>query len=115
MAVPVIVLAIGATFIGWLQVPGGWQLVDDWLEPALTAAPDIEVTTAAEVIASVASVALSLVAIALAWWVFVADPAGARGSQASRPRRATCWPTSTASTRSTSRPSCSPGATWATS
>ncbi len=40
---PVIVLAIGATFIGWLQVPGGWQLVDDWLEPALTAAPDIEV------------------------------------------------------------------------
>ncbi len=74
MAVPVIVLAIGATFIGWLQVPGGWQLVDDWLEPALTAAPDIEVTTTAEVIASVASVALCLVAIAIAWWVFVADP-----------------------------------------
>jgi NADH-quinone oxidoreductase subunit L len=74
MGVPVVVLAIGATFIGWLQVPGGWQLVDDWLEPALTAAPDIEVTTTAEVIASVASVALSAVAIAIAWWVFVADP-----------------------------------------
>ena len=74
MSVPVIVLAIGATFIGWLQVPGGWQLVDDWLEPALTAAPDIEVSTAAEVIASVASVGLCLVAIAIAWWVFVADP-----------------------------------------
>jgi NADH-quinone oxidoreductase subunit L len=74
MSVSVIVLAIGATFIGWLQVPGGWQLVDDWLEPALTAAPEIEVGTAAEVIASVASVALCLVAIAIAWWVFVADP-----------------------------------------
>ena len=74
MSVPVIVLAIGATFIGWLQVPGGWHLVDDWLEPALIAAPDIEVSTAAEVVASVASVALCLVAIAIAWWVFVADP-----------------------------------------
>ena len=29
---PVVLLAIGATFIGWLQVPGGWQLVVDWLE-----------------------------------------------------------------------------------
>jgi NADH-quinone oxidoreductase subunit L len=74
MGVSVTVLAIGATFIGWLQVPGGWHLVDDWLEPALTAAPDIEVGTAAEVIASAASVALCLVAIGLAWWVFVADP-----------------------------------------
>ena len=74
MVVPIYVLAVGATFIGWLQVPGGWQLVDDWLEPALTAAPDIEVSTAAEVIASVASVGLALVAIAIAWWVFVADP-----------------------------------------
>ena len=74
MSIPVIVLAVGATFIGWLQVPGGWHLVDDWLEPALTAAPDIEVTTATEVIASVASVALSAIAIALAWWIFVADP-----------------------------------------
>jgi NADH-quinone oxidoreductase subunit L len=74
MAVPVAVLAVGATFIGWLQVPGGWHLVDDWLEPALIADPGIELSTASEVIASVASVALCAVAIALAWWVFVADP-----------------------------------------
>ena len=33
MVVPVTSSPIGATFIGWLQVPGGWQLVDDWLEP----------------------------------------------------------------------------------
>ena len=74
MAVPVVVLAIGATFIGWLQVPGGWHLVDDWLEPALIADPGTEISTASEVIASVASVALCVAAIALAWWVFVADP-----------------------------------------
>ena len=52
MVVPIYVLAVGATFIGWLQVPGGWQLVDDWLEPAMTAAPDIEVSATAEMIAS---------------------------------------------------------------
>jgi NADH-quinone oxidoreductase subunit L len=75
MSVPVIVLAIGATFIGWLQVPGGWHLVDDWLEPALIAAPEVEIGTSLEVIVSVVSVALSGVAIALAWWVYVADPA----------------------------------------
>ena len=74
MVVPVTILAIGATFIGWLQVPGGWQEVDDWLAPAIPAAPDIEVSTTAEVVASLASVGLAAVAIAIAWWVFVADP-----------------------------------------
>jgi NADH-quinone oxidoreductase subunit L len=74
MSVPVVLLAIGATFIGWLQVPGGWQLVDDWLEPALTAAPDVEVSGSVEAVVSIVSVALSALAIALAWWIFVADP-----------------------------------------
>jgi NADH-quinone oxidoreductase subunit L len=74
MSVSVVVLAIGATFVGWLQVPGGWHAVDEWLEPALIADPGIEVGTAAEVVASVASVALCLIAIGLAWWAFVADP-----------------------------------------
>jgi NADH-quinone oxidoreductase subunit L len=74
MTVSVAVLAVGATFIGWLQVPGGWHLVDEWLEPALTAAPDIEVSAGVEWIASVASVGLCMAAIAAAAWVFVADP-----------------------------------------
>ena len=34
---------------GFLQVPGGWHLVDDWLEPALIADPDIEPTAAGRV------------------------------------------------------------------
>ena len=75
MAVPVAVLAVGATFIGFLQVPGGWHLVDDWLEPTLLADPGIEATAGAEWIVSVVSVLLALGAIALAWWIFVADPA----------------------------------------
>jgi NADH-quinone oxidoreductase subunit L len=74
MAAPVTVLAIGATFIGWLQIPGGWHLVNDWLEPTLIAAPDIEPTAAAEWIVSIVSVGLALVAIAIAAWVFVVDP-----------------------------------------
>ena len=74
MALPVGVLAVGATFIGWLQVPGGWHLVDEWLEPALIADPGIEATVTAEVVTSVVSVALALAAIGLAWWLFVADP-----------------------------------------
>ena len=44
MAAPVSVLALGATFIGFLQVPGGWHLINDWLEPALIADPGIEAT-----------------------------------------------------------------------
>jgi NADH-quinone oxidoreductase subunit L len=74
MTLPVIALAVLATVGGWIQVPGGWHLVDDWLEPILLADPGIEPSTSSEVIASVASVALSAVAIALAWWVFAADP-----------------------------------------
>jgi NADH-quinone oxidoreductase subunit L len=74
MAAPVTVLAIGATFIGWLQIPGGWHLVNDWLEPTLIAAPDIEPTAAGEWIVSLVSVGLALAAIAIAAWVFVLDP-----------------------------------------
>jgi NADH-quinone oxidoreductase subunit L len=74
MGVPVAVLAVGATFIGWLQVPGGWHLVDDWLEPALIADPGIEASVTSEVVTSIVSVGLALAAIALAWWLFVPDP-----------------------------------------
>jgi NADH-quinone oxidoreductase subunit L len=74
MAAPVAVLALGATVIGFLQVPGAWHLVNDWLEPTLIAAPDIEPTAAAEWIVSIVSVGLALAAIALAAWVFVLDP-----------------------------------------
>jgi len=74
MSVPVTILAGLAAVAGFLQVPGMWHLVDDWLEPDLFADPGIEATTSGELIVSVVSVVLALGAIALAWWVFVADP-----------------------------------------
>ncbi len=74
MSAPVGVLAVLAATAGFLQVPGAWHPLDTWLEPSLTAAPDIEPTAAGEWTISIISVALALGAIALAYWVFVADP-----------------------------------------
>src|SRR5262245_6471275 len=47
MNLPVALLAVGATVIGWIQVPGGWTLVSDWLEPVLASPlkPPLEATT----------------------------------------------------------------------
>jgi NADH-quinone oxidoreductase subunit L len=74
MSAPVVVLAVLASVAGFLQVPSGWHLVDDWLEPDLLADPGIEATHTGELIVSVVSVVLALAAIGLAWWVYVADP-----------------------------------------
>jgi NADH-quinone oxidoreductase subunit L len=74
MSWPVAALAVLATVGGLIQVPGGWHLLNDWLEPALLADPGLEPTTAGEVAVGAISVVLGLVAIALAWWLFVADP-----------------------------------------
>ncbi len=70
MLLPVGVLALGATFIGWLQVPGGWQLVSDWLDPV--APPLVDPTTAQDWVTSVIAVALGLIGIAVAWWIYAA-------------------------------------------
>lgn len=74
MSAPVAVLAVLAAVGGFLQVPGAWHPFKDWLEPTLVADPGLEATTGAEWIVSVVSVGLALAAIALAWWVFAADP-----------------------------------------
>ncbi len=70
MLAPVAVLAVGATVIGWLQVPGGWDAVSRWLNPVVT--PLVEASNTQEAIASVVSVAVGLVGIAVAWWIYVA-------------------------------------------
>ena len=74
MSLPVALLAILATIGGLLQVPRAWHLLDDWLEPALPADPGLEPGVTGEVVAGVASVVLGGLAIALAWWIFAADP-----------------------------------------
>jgi NADH-quinone oxidoreductase subunit L len=68
------VLAILASVAGLLVVPGAWAPLDDWLAPTILANPDLEASTAAEWIVSITSVALASCGIALAWWIFVADP-----------------------------------------
>ena len=74
MSAPVSVLAVLAAVGGLLQVPGAWHPLTNWLEPAILADPGLEATGGAEVLVSVVSVSLALIAIGLAWWVFVADP-----------------------------------------
>jgi len=74
MSVPVIVLAVLTTVGGLIQVPSGWHLLDDWLEPVVPLSPSLEPTVTGEVLVGVIGVAVALVGIGLAWWLFVADP-----------------------------------------
>jgi NADH-quinone oxidoreductase subunit L len=70
MLVPVGLLALGATLAGWLQVPGGWHGVSNWLRPV--AGPLVETTNTQEAIASIVSVVLGVAGAGLAWWIYVA-------------------------------------------
>lgn len=74
MVVPIAVLSVGATFAGWLQVPNGWHLIDDWLESAFLAAPDVKASVTSEVIISLCTFVFGLAAIGLAWWMFGRGP-----------------------------------------
>jgi NADH-quinone oxidoreductase subunit L len=73
MAFPVITLAVLSTVGGFLQIPGGWHGIDDWLDPALFSG-NIEATNLTEAFVSTASVLLALAGLAVAWWAFAADP-----------------------------------------
>jgi NADH-quinone oxidoreductase subunit L len=74
MNLPVAVLAVLATVGGFLQVPGLWHLVDDWLEPALAGAEPLEATTSGELLIGLCTGGAAIIGIALAWFVFAADP-----------------------------------------
>ena len=65
MAWPVAILAVLSIVGGWLQVPWGWQLVTDWLDPV--AESTAEATGAALTFSVVASLALAVAGIWLAW------------------------------------------------
>jgi NADH-quinone oxidoreductase subunit L len=73
MAIPVVTLAVLSTVGGFLQVPGGWHSISDWLEPALLSG-NLEPTHLTDAIVSTVSVLLALAGIAVAWWAFAADP-----------------------------------------
>jgi NADH-quinone oxidoreductase subunit L len=73
MAWPVGVLTILAAVGGFLQVPWGWTLVDDWLHPVAESAEEATGITFA--FSVVATTALALAGIALAWRIWArADP-----------------------------------------
>ena len=65
MAWPVAILAVLSVVGGWLQVPWGWDLVNQWLEPVAESAE--EATGITFTFSVVASLALAVAGIWLAW------------------------------------------------
>ena len=70
MTWPVAVLTVLAAVAGLLQVPGLWHVFGDWLHPV--AEPLVEPTTAQDYATSAVAVALGLVGIGVAWWLYAA-------------------------------------------
>jgi NADH-quinone oxidoreductase subunit L len=68
MAWPVRVLTVLSAVGGFLQVPWGWTLVDDWLHPVAESAE--EATGITFTVSVVATTALALAGIALAWRIW---------------------------------------------
>jgi NADH-quinone oxidoreductase subunit L len=66
---PVGILAVLATFAGFIQFAPFWEPITHWLDPV--AAPLIEATGAQELIASVCAVGLGAAGIAVAWLLYV--------------------------------------------
>jgi NADH-quinone oxidoreductase subunit L len=65
---PVAVLAVLSTIGGFLQVPGGWHLVDTWLEPVVESVP--EATGGLALFSILASLTAALSGIAVAWALY---------------------------------------------
>ena len=65
---PVAILAVLATVAGWLQVPGGWALVDEWLDPVVESIP--EASGGLLVLSIVASLLAAGLGILLAWRLY---------------------------------------------
>ena len=75
MAAPVAILGVLSLVGGWIQVPFGWSGINDWLAPVLADVRNpIEPSNADEWITIGFSTAAALGGIALAWWLFAADP-----------------------------------------
>jgi NADH-quinone oxidoreductase subunit L len=70
MTVSVALLTVLAALGGLLQVPGLWHVFGDWLH--VVAEPLVEPSTAQDYAASALAVALGLVGIGIAWWLYSA-------------------------------------------
>ena len=65
---PVAVLAVLSTVAGFLQVPGGWHLVDTWLEPVVESVE--EASGALALFSILASLVAATGGIAVAWALY---------------------------------------------
>ena len=89
MTVPVAILTVLSIIGGWIQVPFGWKKVTDWLEPVVGGIPQkvnadgtltavghvaAEPSHNLEVITISASLAVALLGILLAWYIFANGP-----------------------------------------
>jgi NADH-quinone oxidoreductase subunit L len=70
MLVPVGILAVLATFSGWLQWSPRWTPFTDWLEPAARTLPAAIPTNTQEYFTSAVTVVVGLAGIALAWAIY---------------------------------------------
>jgi len=73
MTVPLVVLAVGALFGGYLNVPGAWSLFDDWLAPVFARYPGGAIAAAGAAPnwgAMALTAVLVLVGIYVAWLFF---------------------------------------------
>ncbi len=70
MAWPVGVLAVLSVVGGWIQVPGLWHPLSDWIEPV--AHSGVEPTGMQDAVTSVIAVALGAAGISVAWWFYSA-------------------------------------------
>jgi NADH-quinone oxidoreductase subunit L len=68
MTVPVGVLALGSTVVGFLAIPGVWEPFEEWLEPVVE--PLVVPSTAEEWLTSLIAVALAVLGSYLAWRAF---------------------------------------------
>jgi NADH-quinone oxidoreductase subunit L len=84
MAWPVAILAVLSIVGGWIQVPGGWQLVNDWIDPVAESAE--EASGATLLFSILASTGLAVAGIWLAWRWY-----GRRSDVPERARRRWPW------------------------
>jgi NADH-quinone oxidoreductase subunit L len=70
MLVPVGVLAVLATFGGWIQWPPKWEPITDWLHPVAPTLAIAVPSSTQEYFTSAATVIAGLVGIAIAWAVY---------------------------------------------
>ena len=68
MVWPVAILAVLAIVGGFLQIPGVWHAVDDWIHPVAESVEEASGPTA--VFSALAALALSLTGVAVAWVLY---------------------------------------------